>query len=251
MIETERYQSIDGKLYIDVGNTRVKSAIFTGDHWEILFSGKMQDTVSFNDFCRALPDNINEIRIASVISDFIENRRPLFYGKTIRQVTVSGINPRYLDYHTIDTLGIDRFLACLGACHHSREAVVVVDAGTACTIDFMDQNRVFHGGYISPGLSVREKGLREYASSLPEVPRELPELWPGKSTREAIQWGVTGGFINEIRAAIQNYKRQFGDLQVWLTGGDAEIIDRFMPIPCQRNEHLVFEGMRVYPSVER
>lgn len=251
MIETERYQSIDGRLYIDVGNTRIKAALYTSEDWVILFSRSLQDVIQFKDFCKAIPDCINEIRVASVIRDFIDRNHSLFPAKVVQEVTVSDIKPEYLDYRTPDTLGIDRFLACLGAWHHSREAVVVVDAGTACTIDFMDQNRIFHGGYIAPGLSIREKGLREYAPLLPEVPRKLPEIWPGKSTTEAIQWGVTGGFVNEIRAAIQNYKRQYGELMVWLTGGDAEVIDRYIPIPCQRNANLVFEGMRVYPSVSK
>ncbi len=250
MTESEWYQSIDGRLYIDVGNSRIKVAVLTDEEWQIVYSDHHHDTERFKTFCEFLPNSITEVRIASVVSDFMANSFPLFGKRKIKVVTVENIKTEYLDYHTVSTLGIDRFLACLGAWHHSKDAVVVIDAGTACTIDFMDQKRIFRGGYITPGLYIREKGLREYAPSLPTVVRELPELWPGRSTMESIQWGVTGGFVNEIRAAIQNYRRQFGNLQVWLTGGDATIVDKYLPTPCQKNMHLVFEGMRVFPSVE-
>ena len=250
MIEIERYQSIDGKLYIDIGNTRIKAAIFTKGDWEIVFSGQLEDKELLREICKTVPQDINEVRIASVKNDAIEKITTLLPDRSLKKVMVSHIDPHYLDYHTVSTLGIDRFLACLGAWHKCEAAVVVVDAGTACTIDFMDRDRVFHGGYITPGLSIREKGLHEFAPALPLVPRELPEIWPGRSTRESLQWGITGGFVNEIRAAIQNYKRQFSDLQVWLTGGDAEIIEKYMTMPCHSSAHLVFEGMRVFPCVE-
>lgn len=250
MTESERYQSIDARLYIDVGNTRIKAAVLTNEDWQIIFSAQVQDIAKFKTFCKSLPTTINEIRCASVVSGFPVNYLPKTGGKHVKEITISGVDPRYISYRTVSTLGIDRFLACLGAWHHSREAIVVVDAGTACTIDFMDCNRVFHGGYITPGLAVREKGLREFAPSLPGVERELPDIWPGQSTKESIQWGITGGFINEIKSAVQNYRRQFGDLQVWLTGGDAAIVEKYLSIPYFRSDYLVFEGMRVYPSVE-
>ncbi len=252
MTEYDWYQNTDGCLYIDIGNTRIKAAIHTKKGWQVVFNGASSDDfLSFKDFAETIPSVIQKAVVASVIRNWQEVRRHLNARHTVTEIAVPHVNPAHLDYKTPGTLGIDRFLACLGAWSHNRKDVIVVDAGTACTIDLMDANGVFRGGYITPGLSVREKGLYEFAPSLPGVPRVIPDTWPGKSTAESLQWGLTGGFVSEVYTAIQQYRRDYANLEIWLTGGDAILLKEHLAVECHIDPNLVFEGMRSFPSITR
>src|SRR5690625_7503237 len=96
---------------------------------------------------------------------------------------------------------MDRYLACFGAVMSSGCGVIVIDGGTACTVDFMSIGGVFHGGAILPGLTVTEHHFKQSLPELPLPQSEIPSQWSGKTTGACIPWWPSGGF----RAAMQQF----------------------------------------------
>jgi type III pantothenate kinase len=120
----------------------------------------------------------------------------------------------------------------------------VIDAGTALTIDYMDQDDVYHGGLIAPGLSAFGEILHQKAPALPNVEMEIPETWPGKSTIDSLKWGQAGFYKMAIEGILQKYKEVFGDFELFLTGGDAHKIENLMETESKVRPFLIFDGMK-------
>lgn len=131
-------------------------------------------------------------------------------------------------YATPETLGTDRIVAVIGAQQlvHGG-AVLVIDAGTAITYDYADEEGTYHGGGIGPGMGMRFQALHEFTARLPllEKKEEIPLI--GKSTSESIRSGVINGMTAEIDGIISRYEdSQKGKLHVILTGGDASFFEK-------------------------
>ena len=123
------------------------------------------------------------------------------------------------------TLGADRLAAWLGAREHaSALPVLIVDAGTALTIDVSDKDGNFKGGNISLGLSSRLKSLHEYTSRLPLVDKEGDVTLFAHDTVSAIRNGAVNGVIAEIEYYYDKIKNKYGDCILIITGGDAETL---------------------------
>lgn len=160
--------------------------------------------------------------------------------------------------HTLDdasTLGIDRALDALAAFSLVESACVVVDAGTAITVDFVDGQGVFHGGAIAPGLNMMLHALHEHTSALPGLrfERQDPARGPfGRDTAHAMQLGVAAAASGLVRQLVERYAEHYEAYpRVLATGGDATVlfeddglIERIIPdlqlIGIQRTvEHLL------------
>lgn len=128
------------------------------------------------------------------------------------------------------TVGQDRLLDALGAFSRSRQACVVIDAGTAVTVDFVDGEGTFHGGAIAPGTAMMLRALHEHTSALPEV-RLTPETLPGsdapfgKSTAKAMALGVASSVRGLVHVLIDRYAEFYGAYpRIVATGGDAPLL---------------------------
>lgn len=123
------------------------------------------------------------------------------------------------------TVGQDRLLCALAAYSVAEQACVVVDVGTAVTVDFVDGEGVFQGGVIAPGARMMLKALHEHTAALPELKFEVPsgERGPfGKDTKHAMQLGVANAIRGLVRTMIEQYSEAFGAYpQIIATGGDA------------------------------
>lgn len=125
-------------------------------------------------------------------------------------------------YSTPETLGVDRIAAVCGAqSSFPNQQCLVIDMGSCITYDYLDGLGQYHGGSISPGLSMRFKAVHTFTAKLPLVkPLADPELI-GKTTDANIQSGVVNGLTEEIKGIISLYQQKFGDIKVILCGGDA------------------------------
>jgi type III pantothenate kinase len=144
--------------------------------------------------------------------------------------------------HTVDDIkgvGQDRLLCAIGAFQQARQACVVVDAGTAVTVDFIDGEGVFHGGAIAPGASMMLSALHERTAGLPEV--EFASLDEGASafgrnTRDAMLLGVHGAIVGLVHHLVERYATFYDAYpQIVATGGDAPALFENDPII----EHIV------------
>jgi len=232
-------------LYMDIGNSFIKLAEPDGENWRVLLRTRHDDRHELMEFLNHPAYADHQIVACSVVTKMREVLQDQL-GRRIKFITVADLPERDISYETPHTLGIDRVMACYGARALSPEvAVIVVDAGTAVTIDFMDEQGVFRGGVIMPGIGMLEQGLRSYAPELPEVPREVPPVWPPQSTRQALQWGITGSWLQSVLAYVEHFTAISEDASVWITGGDADVLTQIRDLPLQYHPNLVFEGLRV------
>jgi type III pantothenate kinase len=135
--------------------------------------------------------------------------------------------------HTLDdegakTVGQDRLLCAMGAFAMTGQACVVVDIGTALTVDFVDGHGVFHGGAIAPGLGMMLAGLHEHTDALPRVDYRLPDASQvfGRNTPEAMRLGATAMVCGAVRWLAERYAVHYEAYpRIVATGGDIGVLE--------------------------
>jgi len=146
-----------------------------------------------------------------------------------------------------ERVGVDRLLGALAAHRRAGGECIVVDFGTAITVNSVRADGIFLGGAILPGLSMAARALSEGTALLPEIP--LPAAAPavGQSTEEAIAAGVIHGAAGAVTGLIDGARRIVGaGAKVVLTGGDAARVAEHLPPDCREvRPDLVLEGLLV------
>ena len=155
-------------------------------------------------------------------------------------------------YDTPQTLGQDRLAAAVGAksiC--SDENLLIIDAGSAITYDFVSDMGEYLGGNIAPGLKMRLTMLQRMTKKLPLVEVDENELIPlfGKNTRDAIAAGVVRGIAYEVKGYMRTLQTKVPHFQTFLTGGNAPYV--LNNVRTSRNEerklhyekYLVLRGL--------
>lgn len=134
--------------------------------------------------------------------------------------------------HALDdasTLGQDRMLNAIAAFSRTRQACVVVDVGTAVTVDFIDGHGVFHGGIIFPGVRMMLRALHLGTAALPEIGFSPPDPARGplgKDTVHAMTLGAMAAIRGGVRAQVERCADMYGAYpQIIATGGDAQILE--------------------------
>jgi type III pantothenate kinase len=152
-----------------------------------------------------------------------------------------------------ERVGIDRLLGAVAA-NRLRAAgrqAVVVDLGTATTVDLLDADGAFAGGAILPGISMSARALNEYTDALPHVAMETLDQQPaalGKSTEAAIQAGLYWGAVGAIRELVSRLSAQLPQQpQVFVTGGASQQVAETLAQdwPVQHVPHLVLAGIAI------
>lgn len=232
------------KLFIDIGNSSLKAAFTEGRAWKNPNRSGLQTASDFVEWFNRYSERFELIIIISVVRDVTGALVQGIQTEKYRILQVDDIPADLIDYETPETLGLDRFFGCYGAVTQTQKAVVVIDAGSACTIDYMAADFLYRGGIIMPGLTILEDALKEHIPSLPMVERDIPDVWPGKSTKASLQWGITGAYIKAIEGMLEKHRREFGDFELVLTGGYADLIARYLDRELKVRSSLVFDGMR-------
>jgi type III pantothenate kinase len=230
-------------LAIDVGNTRVKAAVFEGDKLLVIEYFKREEIITelkkiFKTY------QIKEAiiaNVASVSSEFLEE-----INKIVRLTRVNSLMklPFTNNYATPHTLGLDRLALVFGAVlKYENQNTLIIDAGTCITYDFVDKEKKYFGGAISPGLEMRYKSLHHFTSKLPLLDVTIPNQFVGNSTEESIHSGVVNGLLQEIEGVISQYKNKYSDLTVVLTGGDTNFLSKQLKSSIFANQNFLLEGL--------
>ena len=149
---------------------------------------------------------------------------------------------------TPDTLGADRITLAVAAHHLFVDSpALVIGAGTCITYDFVDSEG-YHGGAISPGITMRFKALHHYTSRLPLVDwcshrLEVYDTLLGADSQGSITSGVLQGVLHEIDGTIEEYKRRYSGLQVAVTGGDMGFLVKNLKNDIFARPDMVLEGL--------
>jgi type III pantothenate kinase len=147
-------------------------------------------------------------------------------------------------YTTKETLGYDRIADAVGAFTiFPGLPVLIIDAGTAITIDLLTAKGEFFGGNISPGLDLRFRALHEFTKKLPAIEKKTDFPMLGKTTEEAILAGVLNGSVFELDGYIDTFKAQYPDLKIILTGGDIKYFDKKLKNSIFANSNLNLTGL--------
>lgn len=136
--------------------------------------------------------------------------------------------PISLNYHTPHTLGTDRIALAVGAlaCYPNTNCVII-SLGTCITIDVLNDNAVYEGGIIAPGVHMRRIAMHQQTANLPLIDTRALENPPliGRSTEESMASGVINATAAEINGLIQRFESIYNDLTVILTGGDMDLFE--------------------------
>lgn len=134
--------------------------------------------------------------------------------------------------HTLDddsTVGQDRVLNAIAAFEKAGQACIVVDVGTAVTVDFVDGEGVFHGGVILPGLNMMLRALHEQTAALPALSFAMPDATRGtlgKDTKHAMTLGVLAAVRGGVRQQAEACAEFYGAYPAIIaTGGDMAVLE--------------------------
>jgi len=231
------------KLIVDLGNSRQKAAVFSGD--TIIFqkvSATIYDSLMqiFKEF------EITSAILASVVDDFsdisnyIRSKCPLLI---LNEKTPVPIKNAYL---TPETLGKDRLASVVAAAStFPGENVLVIDAGSCIKYDFIDSSEVYWGGSISPGLNMRLKALHTFTGKLPLITLSESAQLTGSNTQQSILSGVVNGAVAEVNGIIEQYNEKYPGLKVVLSGGDSEYLVNKLKSEIFAVTNIVLPGLKI------
>ena len=229
-------------LCLDFGNTYVKASIFNN----------REEVYYYRDFdisVAKVESLTKEYPIKTAIISSTRNLDKEYLHQVRQKIHLIQLNEDVLVpiknlYQTPKTLGRDR-LAGVVAAHalFPDENCVVIDAGTCITMDFIDKGGNYHGGNISPGISMRRQAMNDFTDKLPLVPFEYPEDFIGKNTTEALQNGILRGTIYEIETFIDSVSAKYGKTHIIFTGGDTKFFEEHLKFPIFAAANLVLVGL--------
>ena len=231
-------------LTIDVGNTRIKGAVFEGDKLleKILFD-KENFTENILKIIEKFPA-IQDIVVATVADIDFEALSNVVNTINIHYITSDSAFPFVNKYATPKTLGIDRMVLAAGATlQFPKMNRLIIDAGTCVTYDFVDSNDNYLGGAISPGLRLRYEALHNFTSKLPLLQLSMPHSFIGDQTTAAIHSGVVNGLVYEINGFIDEYAALDKKIIIILTGGDTDFLAKRLKNTIFANSNFLLESL--------
>lgn len=229
-------------LIIDIGNTRIKAALFNGTN---LIEHKVYDTLNSILSDIAFISKAKRAIIGSVVAEHENFYKALNAIMPTLVFTTETKIPLNNQYKSASTLGSDRLAASVGAYYlYPNSNVLVVDAGTCIKYNFTNNKNEYLGGSISPGIQMKFKALETFTSKLPLIEANLlfNEL-VGNTTQNSILSGVLNGSVAEIDGIIDTYQTQFYPLICVLTGGDSEYLAKRLKKPIFAHQNLVLKGL--------
>jgi type III pantothenate kinase len=231
-------------LTIDVGNTRIKGAVFEGSILlEYFIFVKSEHKKNIENILKKYK-KLTHLVISSVGN--LEKDAFLDFNNRLNVHFIShkDVFPFVNKYATPQTLGIDRMVLAAGAMlQFPNQNRLVIDAGTCVTYDFIDETDTYHGGAIAPGLRLRYESLHNFTAKLPLLTLENPDFLIGKSTAESIHSGVVNGFVYEIDGFIDEYKALYSNFIIILTGGDTDFLAKRLKNTIFANSNFLLESL--------
>lgn len=242
------------KLILDVGNTRIKwrmaggegRVAHTQDDWETqLIESWHGLNAPSGVFAGSVASEPLNQRVAECV-------RKLWSQQTIvwlrSQASCCGVRIQYAEPQRF---GVDRLAALVAArAEFADKAVIVVDAGTAITVDVLDAAGLHRGGLIMPGLRLLNTSLMQGASQLPKnhESEDILQCAPQHETRLAVSAGalcmVRGGVADAVEQAVQEVTDA---ADIILTGGDQALLESTafaaLKLKLHRSESLVLHGL--------
>ena len=246
-------------LCIDVGNTNIKYGIFDGDKLAVSFRVATDLKRTSDEYGTKLVDMlaVKGIRAEQIHGAIVSSVIPSL------NYTISHMCSGYLDIDPIlvgpgtktehnlrvdnaREVGADRIVNDVAAIRKYGAPVVVIDFGTATTVNIIIENREFIGGVIAPGIRGSMDSLVNSTAKLPRVEIEIPKSVIGKNTTTNMQAGIVFGFAGLVDYIVRKIKREMKcpDMQVVATGGFSEIIASEISCIDHVDKLLTLQGLK-------
>lgn len=218
---------------VSVGNSRIKFATF--NDLEMLDTGAAMNT-DLEEGAGLIVGMLSrsagaEIVMASVNPAIADKLESMLTERTGGSIYRLGRDLGFPIKHALDddsTLGQDRLLNAIAAFEMARQACIVIDCGTAMTIDFVDGEGTFQGGAIVPGVRIMLRAMHEQTAALPMLELQAPDAARGafgKDTAHAMTLGAIGAARGAVYHLVNTYAEAYGGYpRVIATGGDARLL---------------------------
>ena len=253
-------------MVIDVGNTNMVFGIYrentlTGSFRLMTDTNRTSDEIGLlvDQYFRRFglsADQVSDVIIASVVPQVMYSltaamikycgRQPLIIGDGLDAGLVYGIA-------SDERLGADRAVTCVAAREKYGAPLIVLDFGTATTVDALDAGGLYVGGSITAGLKISTDALYRSAAMLPRVELAMPVTVLGTSTVGQMQAGSVGGYVGAVEYLVRRTKAEMAEpdhsIQVIATGGFARLIADNTDVIDVVDPHLILDGMvHIYRS---
>lgn len=230
-------------LVLDIGNTRLKAAVFKGNNLSQSF---FIDYQNLNDLPTLFDINtIDKIGLTAV-KKIPEPLAKLLndWRKPILTVDAKTTLPINLQYDTPFTLGSDRICNAVGGSEiFPKQNVLIIDLGTCNKYDFVDKNGNYCGGSIAAGFKMRLDAMHEFTANLPLVKTEQTDEFIGKTTKSSMETGTFWGVVGEINEFVRQYQSRFNDTKVVVTGGYLSYFEKVLKNFIFADPNLTLKGL--------
>lgn len=229
-------------LCLDFGNTRMKCGVFVDGEFldEQILDNDHEDTI------RALLDRFQPNR--TILSSVIH------HNPRMEELLRAATHFQKLDHHSKvpvttpvgkpETIGADRLALVVAAVTlFPGRNNLVIGLGSAITYNYVNKDREFIGGGISPGMEMRFKSLHEYTAKLPLVKADWNFPLAGYDTRTNILSGVILGMAKEIDGMIEAYQEKYDNFNVLMSGGDSAYFSRHLKSKIFADPYLIYKGL--------
>ncbi len=243
-------------LVVDIGNTNIVCAIYEQGKlcWNVrLASERMRTADEYFTLLKTLDmeaslPKVEYVALGSVVPELSRIWKHLL-AKYVpaKVIEINGHSPLGIVYKVPDPgfIGADLIANAYAAWKKNRQSCIVIDLGTATTIQVMNHKGIFEGAIIAPGLKTGVANLFERAAQLNEFEMEVPSVMLGTNTRDAVLSGVMNGHALMLEGFITMLKMQYFDLYPMLTilcGGMADLLKPLVPSADIVDKNLTTDG---------
>lgn len=247
-------------LTFDIGNTRTNIGLYKDSlvkkFW--ILSKDLEDGLE-----EVLSENIPDVKITGAVigsvvkgfEDKITDVLRKIYGIETVIISFNSKLPIKLGVDYPEKLGVDRLINGAYAYNKFNQSVIVIDCGSAITLDVVNNEGEFLGGIIALGLKNQLRAISSYTSALPELSLKNIETNIGKNTQEAILSGVVNGTASMIDGMIEKCSKEFlnrlsNKPKIILTGGDAGFIQSYLKTKIDIvDENFTLNGLKYLYSL--
>ena len=251
-------------MVVDIGNTNILCAIYldgepiwtarftssrekTSDEYYILLSGLMESSVLSEEEKIAIED-INYVALGSVVPELTRVWRHLFSKYFKVEITeINALSPLGISFRVENPsfIGADLIANAYAALHKYKSSSIIIDLGTATTIELISNERRFEGAIIAPGMKLGAEILFQRAAQLYEIELVQPPVLLGLNTTDAMLSGVVYGHSIMLDVLVVKIKEQYSQLapiRTILTGGMASLVKPSMKEIDVVDRHLTLDG---------
>jgi type III pantothenate kinase len=239
-------------VVVDVGNSAIKWGRCDRDSVSDTASLSLEDVAAWDKQANTWGLRPAAVWIVTTVNPRACDQFVLWIqkrGGTARILSAAQELPLHVSLDKPDHVGIDRLLDAVAAngLRPPGRPAVVVDAGSAVTVDWIDADGIFTGGAIMPGFRLMARSLHEHTALLPLIvtPRSTPAA-PGTSTPSAMELGIYWSVIGGVSAILDAYRRRFdSEPVVFVTGGDSEVLIGDLKTAATHWPEMTLEGIRL------